>query len=119
MTVFYGLHRTGNTEKVIFDYISHPLIFISKQAGILIPFFLMVSFLVDKFKANFNLKDDKMFFLIVTSFLPILLVFLTSLIMGVKIRTMWMTPFYLFFGITVIYIFKSQITFEKLKAFKI
>ena len=119
VTVFYGLHRTGNTEKVIFDYISHPLIFISKQAGILIPFFLMVSFLINKFKANFNLKDDKMFFLIVISFLPILLVFLTSLIMGVKIRTMWMTPFYLFIGITVIYIFKSQITFEKLKAFKI
>ena len=39
--------------------------------------------------------------------------------MGVKIRTMWMTPFYLFIGITVIYIFKSQIMFNKLKAFKI
>ena len=24
--------------------------------------------------------------------------FVTSMIMGVKIRTMWMTPFYLFFG---------------------
>ena len=36
--------------------------------------------------------------------------------MGVKIRTMWMTPFYLFFGVLVIYIFQSQINLNKLKA---
>ena len=35
--------------------------------------------------------------------------------MGVKIRTMWMTPFYLFFGVLVIYIFKTQIEFKKIK----
>ena len=119
VTVFYGLHRTGGNEKIILDYISHPLIFIGKQAGILIPFFLMISFLVKKFKVNFYLKDDKMLFLIVISFLPIALVFLTSLIMGAKIRTMWMTPFYLFFGITAIYILKSQINLDKLKKFNI
>jgi len=45
------------------------------------------------------------------------LVFLTSMIMGVKIRTMWMTPFYLFFGVLVIYIFQSQINLNKLKGF--
>ena len=119
VTVFYGLHRTGGNEKIILDHISHPLIFIGKQAGILIPFFLMISFLVKKFKVNFYLKDDKMFFLVVISFLPIALVFLTSLIMGAKIRTMWMTPFYLFFGITAIYILKSQINLDKLKKFNI
>ena len=37
--------------------------------------------------------------------------------MGVKIRTMWMTPFYLFFGVFVIYIFQSQINLNKLKGF--
>ena len=37
--------------------------------------------------------------------------------MGVKIRTMWMTPFYLFFGILVIYISQSQINLNKLKGF--
>ena len=119
VTVFYGLHRTGGNEKIILDHISNPLIFIGKQAGILIPFFLMISFLVKKLKVNFYLKDDKMFFLIVISFLPIALVFLTSLIMGAKIRTMWMTPFYLFFGITAIYILKSQINLDKLKKFNI
>ena len=43
--------------------------------------------------------------------------FLTSMIMGVKIRTMWMTPFYLFFGVLVIYIFQTQINLIKLKSF--
>ena len=37
--------------------------------------------------------------------------------MGVKIRTMWMTPFYLFFGILVIYIFQSQISNKKFNYF--
>ena len=42
---------------------------------------------------------------------------LTSMIMGAKIRTMWMTPFYLFAGTLIIYIFKSQINLNKLKNF--
>tara|TARA_B100002051_G_C16185428_1_gene369397 strand:- start:41 stop:535 length:495 start_codon:yes stop_codon:yes gene_type:complete len=42
---------------------------------------------------------------------------LTSMIMGAKIRTMWMTPFYLFAGTLIIYIFKSQINVNKLKSF--
>ena len=37
--------------------------------------------------------------------------------MGAKIRTMWMTPFYLFVGTLIIYVFKSQINFNKLKSF--
>ena len=41
--------------------------------------------------------------------------FLTSFFMGVKIRTMWMTPFYLFTGVLLVYIFKDQINLKKLK----
>ena len=37
--------------------------------------------------------------------------------MGVKIRTMWMTPFYISFGLLFVYILKSEINFEKMKAF--
>ena len=37
--------------------------------------------------------------------------------MGVKIRTMWMTPFYLFFGVLAIYTFQSKINLNKLKGF--
>ena len=38
---------------------------------------------------------------------------ITSIITGSKIRTMWMTPFYLFLGLFIIYIFKNQINLKK------
>ena len=37
--------------------------------------------------------------------------------MGAKIRTMWMTPFYLFLGTLLIYLFQNNINFNNLKAF--
>ena len=37
--------------------------------------------------------------------------------MGVKIRTMWMTPFYLFFGVLFIYFFQKNKFKKKLKNF--
>ena len=51
------------------------------------------------------------------TFLPILFMLLTSLILGANIRTMWMTPFYLFFGLLFIYIFASKINLNYLKKF--
>ena len=49
--------------------------------------------------------------------LPIFLMFLTSVITGSKIRTMWMTPFYLFFGVFFIYLFRAQINLKKINKF--
>ena len=117
ITITYGLNRTGMEEPNILNHIKHPLIFLGKQIGILIPFFIMVLFLIKKFKSKISLKDVKLLFLIIINIAPIALIFLTSMILGVKIRTMWMTPFYLFFGILVIYIFQSQINLNKLKNF--
>ena len=117
ITITYGLHRTGSEDPNILNHFIHPLIFLGKQIGILIPFFLMLLFLSSKLKIRFNFKDNKLLFLLVINIVPVALVFLTSMIMGVKIRTMWMTPFYLFFGVLVIYIFQSQINLNKLKSF--
>ena len=117
ITITYGLHRTGTEESHIINHIKHPLIFLGKQIGILIPFFVMLLFLNNKLKTKINLHDNKLIFLFVINIAPIALVFLTSMIMGVKIRTMWMTPFYLIFGVLVIYIFQSQINLNKLKGF--
>ena len=117
ITITYGLHRTGAEESHIINHIKHPFIFLGKQIGILIPFFVMLLFLNNKLKTKINLQDNKLIFLFVINIAPIALVFLTSMIMGVKIRTMWMTPFYLFFGVLVIYIFQSQINLNKLKGF--
>ena len=101
------------------NHLFHPMIFLGKQIGILIPFFLMVVLLTSKFKTKFNFKDKKLLFLLTINIIPIILMFLTSMLMGVKIRTMWMTPFYLFFGVLIIYIFQSQINLNKLKSFTI
>ena len=117
VTMTYGLHRTGAEDVNILNHIKHPLIFLGKQIGILIPFLLMLLFLNNKFKFKISFKDDKLLFLIVINIIPIALVFLTSMIMGVKIRTMWMTPFYLFFGVLMVYIFQSKINLNKLKSF--
>ena len=119
VTITYGLHRTGTEDPSLLNHIKHPLIFLIKQIGILIPFILMFLFLTSNLRSNLEFRDDKLVFLISITVLPILLVFLTSIFMGVKIRTMWMSPFYLFFGVLVIYIFQSQIDLNKLRGFTI
>ena len=88
-----------------------------KQIGLLIPFLILVWLLIKKIKFKLNLKDKKLLFLLAINILPILLMFITSVVTGSKIRTMWMTPFYLFFGTLFIYLFKSQINIKKLKKF--
>ena len=119
ITITYGFDRAGTGDQNFIDHIIHPLIFLGKQFGILIPFFLMFLFLSNKLKSKFNFKDNKFLFLFAINIIPIASVFLTSMIMGVKIRTMWMTPFYLFFGVLVIYIYQSQINLKKLKVFTV
>ena len=41
----------------------------------------------------------------------------TSLLLGAKIRTMWMTPFYLLMGIAIIEVFKKNIDLKKTRKF--
>ena len=117
ITVTYGLARTGLEQSSLIDHIKFPLTFLVKQIGLLIPFLILVLLLIKKIKFKFNLKDKKLLFLLAINIFPILLMFLTSVIIGSKIRTMWMTPFYLFFGTLFVYIFQAQINFKRLKPF--
>ena len=117
VTIAYGLDRTGLENSSLLDHIIYPLIFLGKQVVILIPFLIMSFLLVQKFMFKISLKDKKLFFLIFINLVPIGMIFLTSMITGSKIRTMWMTPFYLFFGVLIVYIFRTQIDFKKLKGF--
>ena len=116
ITVTYGLNRTGG-EANLLSHLTQPIIFLGKQLGILIPFALMSFFIIPKLKTNIRFTDRKFIFLLFTSLTPLALVFLTSMAMGIKIRTMWMTPFYLFFGVFLIYIFQSKISINNLKKF--
>ena len=116
-TITYGLARTGLESSNLLNHITYPLTFLGKQIGILIPFFIMLFFLIKKIKFKMSLKDKKLLFLIFINLVPIGLMFLTSIITGSKIRTMWMTPFYLFFGVLFVYIFQLQINLKKLNSF--
>ena len=117
VTIAYGLKRTGLEGSSFVNHLQYPFIFLIKQIGILIPFFFLIRLLVKKVKLKINLKDKRLLFLLSINILPIFLMFITSFITGSKIRTMWMTPFYLFFGVFFIYLLKSQLDQKKIKSF--
>ena len=117
ITVSYGLKRSGLEESEILNHVKYPITFLLKQIGILIPFFFLTWLLIKKIEIKFNFNDRKFLFLLSISILPIFLIFITSVITGSKIRTMWMTPFYLPLGIFSIYLFRSQINLKKINSF--
>ena len=117
ITIIYGFNRTGISEFYFIDHFKNPIIFLIKQFIILIPFFLMLYVVVKKIKFSINKKNKEIVFLLSINFIPITLILATSIIAGAEIRTMWMTPFYLFFGTLFIYIFKNFIDLKKIKKF--
>ena len=119
ITISYGLTRTGIDSWSLIDHIKFPIIFLLKQLGILIPFLILSWLMVKKIKFKLNFNDKNLLFLFSINILPIILMILTSFIMGSKIRTMWMTPFYLFFGTLFVYLLQKEINIKKLKPFMI
>jgi len=117
ITITYGLKRTGLEDYNLLNHIKYPGMFLLKQAGILIPFIFLVRLLIKKFKFKIDLKDKKLIFLLFINILPIILITITSVLMGSKIRTMWMTPFYLFFGVLFVYLLRFQINLKNIKLF--
>ena len=117
ITILYGLDRTGLETSNLSRHIIYPIIFLAKQLILLIPFFVLVRILIKKIKLKINFKDKKFIFLFFVNVVPIILMLVTSIITGSRIRTMWMTPFYLSFGVFFIYIFKSQIDLKKIRYF--
>ena len=117
ITFTYGLARSGLETSNIIDHFNYPISFLIKQLGIILPFVFMAAIIVKKIQYKLNFKDKNLLFLVFINILPIFLILLTSMITGSKIRTMWMTPFYLFFGTLVIYIFQKQILKINLRKF--
>ena len=120
VTILYGINRSGLTDFEIIDHLKNPLIFLIKQCLILSPFFLMVFIILKKkikIKINIQSKNNKTLFLIVINIVPLLLILFTSIFSGAEIRTMWMTPFYLFFGTLFFLILKKKIEIKKIKKF--
>ncbi len=105
VTINYAFQRTGIQESTFITNLKNPLIFILKQIGIIVPLIFLFYFLIDKKKFNFSkLKQNN--FLLLINLIPIILVLLTSILTGAKIRTMWLTPFYIFIGVLIVYSFQ-------------
>ena len=109
VSVLYAFKRSGLDENHLINHLLNPLVFLMKQLILLIPFMIMVIILTNFKNINFKIKDKKLFFLFLTTLIPICLIFVISLISGAKIRTMWMTPFYLSAGLLIIYILKNSL----------
>ena len=117
ITIFYGLKRSALIDVSWINHLENPLTFTLKQILILIPFLLMSFVLLKKIKFKLNIKNRKILFLISINFIPILLMLIFSILTGAKIRTMWMTPFYLFIGTFFIEVIRKNIDFKKIKIF--
>ncbi len=117
VTLTYALSRTGMEEKILLDHIYNPIIFLVKQCLILTPIGIIFYTLINTKKIIFTFNNKKNLFILLINFIPLILIFFTSFIFGAKIRTMWMTPFYLFFGVFLIQLFIKKISKEKIKKF--
>ena len=117
VTIKYAFNRAGLVDYSFLNHLKFPIIFLIKQIGILIPFFVLCYFIIKKIKIRFDLKDKKKYFILLINFLPIVLMFVTSVVTGSKIRTMWMTPFYLFFGVLILSMFDIKDDEQTFKEF--
>ena len=117
ITIKYAFNRAGLVDYSFLNHLKFPIIFLIKQIGILIPFFVLCYFIIKKIKIRLDLKDKKKYFVLLINFLPIVLMFVTSVVTGSKIRTMWMTPFYLFFGVLILSMFDIKDDEQTFKEF--
>ena len=117
ITIKYAFNRAGLVDYSFLNHLKFPIIFLIKQIGILIPFFVLCYFIIKKIKIRFDIKDKKKYFILLINFLPIVLMFVTSVVTGSKIRTMWMTPFYLFFGVLILSMFDIKDDEQTFKEF--
>lgn len=116
VTILYGLSRSNIETGNFINHLINPLIFLTKQIIILVPIMLMTYVLLKKIKIDIN-SNNTLIYLVCINILPFILMLLYSLLTGAKIRTMWMTPFYIFFPTMLLFIFKKFIFFKNLKKF--
>ena len=119
ITIVYAFARTGIENKDLIKHVINPLVFICKQFAMLIPLFVLflIVFKKNNKKIRLSFKDKKVLFLFCINIFPILIIFIVSFFTGAKIRTMWMSTFYLFFGIFLFYLFEKNINLKNINKF--
>ena len=117
VTIYYGLNRSGLSEFNLINHFINPIIFIVKQLLILTPFLILNFIIFKKVKFKIDKKNKSLLFLLAINLIPFALILVTSIITGAKIRTMWMTPFYLFLGTLFLELFRRKLILKNLKKF--
>ena len=59
VTIKYAFNRAGLVDYSFLNHLKFPIIFLIKQIGILIPFFVLCYFIIKKMKIRFDIKDKK------------------------------------------------------------
>ncbi|MAJ85852.1 MAG: hypothetical protein CL687_02650, partial [Candidatus Pelagibacter sp.] len=116
-SIQYGLDRTNLREQGLINHFKNPLIFLIKQIIILLPVLIYSVILIKKKKIFLNRKDKKLNFLLSINLIPFAVMLIISFVSGANIRTMWMTPFYLFLPLLIIYYYKKNINLNNIKNF--
>ena len=118
-TIYYALKRGGLNEFNIYNHLLNPFKFLINQISILLPFLLLIYFLIKKIKIKLPFDNQKFIFLLFSFILPFFLILITSMVTGSRIRTMWMIPFYSLIGVFFIFLYQDSINLKKLKSFNI
>jgi 4-amino-4-deoxy-L-arabinose transferase-like glycosyltransferase len=118
-TIYYALKRGGLNEFNIYNHLLNPFKFLINQISILLPFLLLIYFLIKKIKIKLPFDNQKFILLLFSFILPFFLILITSMITGSRIRTMWMIPFYSLIGVFFIFLYQDSINLKKLKNFNI
>jgi 4-amino-4-deoxy-L-arabinose transferase-like glycosyltransferase len=118
-TIYYALKRGGLNEFNIYNHLLNPFKFLINQISILLPFLLLIYFLIKKIKIKLPFDNQKFILLLFSFILPFFLILITSMITGSRIRTMWMIPFYSLIGVFFIFLYQDCINLKKLKNFNI
>jgi 4-amino-4-deoxy-L-arabinose transferase-like glycosyltransferase len=118
-TIYYALKRGGLNEFNIYNHFLNPFKFLISQILILLPFLLLIYLLIKKIKIKIPFDNQKFIFLLFSFVLPFLLILITSMVTGSRIRTMWMIPFYTLVGVFFIFLYQDSINLKKLKSFNI
>ncbi|MES9912080.1 MAG: glycosyltransferase family 39 protein [Candidatus Sedimenticola sp. 4PFRAG1] len=118
ITIQYGLNRASSeTPDFIGRHVINPLKYLVAFLLALIPLLLLARSLGKLTLQDRSADSDGAKFILFISFVPLLLTLATALFFGFRLRTMWSTPYFLSFGLLVVYFLRPHIELHRLKRF--
>lgn len=111
LTIRYAIERS-HTQKLWWNHIYYPLKFFLSQLCALLLLFILF-YLIFKPKKYQRGTNEKFYFLEIFTWGPLILLMCISLVLGIKIRSMWATPLFSLVGVYLFYSFPVERTYQK------